>query len=848
MKSFLAGLSYFLLFLPLLCAQPDLSYYLPQDVSYNPAIPTPAEFIRHEVGEWHITHDRLVAYMEKLASVSDRISLEITGETYERRPIVLLTITTPENQGRIEEIRQAHLQHADPLESYTGNSSELPIVIWMGYSIHGDEASGSNASMLVAYYLAAAEGPAIEEKLKHSVILLDPSFNPDGLNRFASWVNMHKSVSPNPDPNDREHSMVWPAGRTNHYWFDLNRDWLPVRHPESRARVASFHRWKPNVLTDHHEMGTNYSFFFQPGVPARTNPLTPNRATELTQILAGYHAKALDKIGSLYYSEEGYDDYFYGKGSTYPDVNGGIGILFEQGSSRGHAQESENGILSFPFAIRNQFTASLSTLEGAVENRTAFLEHQRNFFEASIRNAASDSRKAFVFGEISDPVRGATLADLLRRHQIAVYHLAEPIEIEGETFSAQGSYIVPLKQAQYQLIRACFETQSEFNDSVFYDISSWTLPLAFGLPYASLKGNAFQTDLLGPPVQEAIETKGNLINASETTYAYLLEWSDYFSPRALYEIQAKGLRTKVATYSFFTEGRTFPQGTVMIPTGNQILSPAEIYEVMKEVAEKHPITLRGIATGLTSTGIDLGSRSFRTLRMPKAAVVVGRNVSSYDAGEVWHLLDQRFGIPVTLIPLDRLSGTDLNRYNTLILADGNYNSLDPAQIREWLSQGGALIGIKQALSWISNNSLASIHFDLPETSDSGTMLPYADKENRKDARTIPGTIFMADADLTHPLLYGYRQAQIPIFRKNGRIVTAPNNSYTSPLRYAHTPRISGYLHKSYEKVLGGSAALLTYRAGRGQIIAFPQNPNFRAFWYGTNKLFLNALFFSSIIE
>ena len=343
----------------------DLSYYLPKDVSYNKSIPTPVSVIGHEVGEWHITHDKLVEYMKALAASSDRINIEFTGKTFEDRPLLLLTITSPKNHQNLENIRKTHIEATN---SSSVSIAENPIVVYQGFSIHGNEPSGSNAALAVAYYLAAAEGTAIDDLLDNAVILFDPSFNPDGLQRFAYWANTNRSKNINPDPNDREYREIWPRGRTNHYQFDMNRDWLPVQLPESRARIASFHKWLPNILTDHHEMGSNSSFFFQPGIPSRTNPLTPQLNQDLTKEIATYHAKALDKIGSLYYSEESYDDFYYGKGSTFPDINGSIGILFEQASSRGHAQETVNGVLTFPFTIRNQFTAALSTLEAATKD------------------------------------------------------------------------------------------------------------------------------------------------------------------------------------------------------------------------------------------------------------------------------------------------------------------------------------------------------------------------------------------------------------------------------------------------------------------------------------------------
>ena len=272
----------------------DLDYYLPQDVSYNENIPTPKSVIGHEIGDWHITHDKLAQYMYALANASNRISIENRGSTFEGRPLLLLTITSPTNQNNIENIRKSHVALT---ENASQNIASMPIVVYEGFSIHGNEPSGSNAALAVAYYLAAAQGPKIEELLNNSVILLDPSFNPDGLQRFAYWANSNKSKNINPDPNDREYDEVWPGGRTNHYWFDMNRDWLPVQLPESRARIKSFHKWYPNILTDHHEMGTNSSFFFQPGIPSRTHPLTPQKNQDLTGEIAKFLSEIISHQG-----------------------------------------------------------------------------------------------------------------------------------------------------------------------------------------------------------------------------------------------------------------------------------------------------------------------------------------------------------------------------------------------------------------------------------------------------------------------------------------------------------------------------------------------------------------------
>ncbi|NND09641.1 MAG: zinc carboxypeptidase, partial [Flavobacteriaceae bacterium] len=461
----------------------DLSYYLPDHNDYDKSIPTPESIIGHQVGKWHVTHDKLMMYMNALAASSDRITIEDRGKTFEDRPILLLTITSPENHADIDNIRNSHVALTEE-NSNTLNTSNMPIVVYQGFSIHGNEPSGSNASLLAAYHLAASQSQDVKDLLDNTVILFDPSFNPDGLQRFAYWANVNKSKNLNADPNDREYSEVWPGGRTNHYWFDMNRDWLPVQLPESRARIASFHKWMPNILTDHHEMGTNATFFFQPGIPSRTHPLTPQMNQQLTKEIGNYHAKALDKIGSLYYTEESFDDFYYGKGSTFPDINGGIGILFEQASSRGHIQESANGILTFPFTIRNQLTAALSTLEAAKNMRVKILDYQRSFFSNARNEASRQGNKAIVFGSEKDAARTFHLAEILKRHKITIHEVSRDFSTNGKNFKKGYSYVVPKNQRNTRLINAMFDVRTTFTDSLFYDVSAWTFNHAFNVDFA----------------------------------------------------------------------------------------------------------------------------------------------------------------------------------------------------------------------------------------------------------------------------------------------------------------------------------------------------------------------------
>ncbi|HEX2163009.1 MAG TPA: M14 metallopeptidase family protein, partial [Thermoanaerobaculia bacterium] len=474
---------------------------LPAAASYDPAVPTPAEVLGFEIGTRHVRHDQIVDYVTRLAAASDRVEVEEQGRTYEGRPQLLLTISTPANLARREEIRRRHLALSEPpWDAPAEGIEEMPVVVWLGYSIHGDEASGANASLLVAYHLAAAEGPEIEALLDDAVILLDPSLNPDGLARFAHWVAIHRGRVEVADPWHREHQQGWPTARTNHYWFDLNRDWLLLQHPASRHRVATFQRWRPNVAADFHEMGSNATFFFQPGVPSRQNPLTPPENLELTRAMARFHADAFDRAGRLYYTEESYDDFYYGKGSTYPDVQGAVGILFEQASSRGIRQETDQGLLTFADTVANQVRASFSTLAGAAANRRALLEWQREHYRRATAEAAEGAVGGWIVGDGGDPARTAELVAILAAHGIAVHRLAEDVAVDGRRFEAGRAVVVPAAQRQALLARALFERRTSFADEVFYDVSAWTLPLAFGLPSAEVPRGRWSADLVGQPL------------------------------------------------------------------------------------------------------------------------------------------------------------------------------------------------------------------------------------------------------------------------------------------------------------------------------------------------------------
>ncbi|UZD21661.1 M14 family metallopeptidase [Algoriphagus halophytocola] len=827
-------------------AQVDISYYLPEGYTYDESIPTPKEILGYEVGEWHVSHDQLVMYMKAVAEASDRVTFEETGRTYEKRPQVLLTITSPSNLGKIDQIKAERAKLRTPGAS--ADLENMPVVMFMGYSVHGNEASGANASLLAAYHFAAAN--EIEAELEDIVLLLDPAINPDGLNRFASWVNSHKSYNMNGDPNNVEFNEAWPRGRTNHYWFDLNRDWLPVQHPESRNRVKVFQEWLPNIHLDFHEMGTNSTFFFQPGVPARMHPLTPEKNFELTAKIGTYHAKALDKIGSLYFNQENYDDYYYGKGSTYPDVQGSIGILFEQASSRGHLQESVNGMLSFPFTIRNQFTANLSSYEAAKEMRQELNTFMADFYDEIKNEVSSDPNKAYIFGNEQDDAKSFHLADLILQHDIKVFSLNEDITVNGTQFKSENSFIVPADQPQYRLIKAMFETRNTFKDSLFYDVSAWTYPMAFNLDYMALNSQILNLANTEEVTKDNLTLQPGQVIGNPGAYAYAMEWTDYYAPKAAYKLMEAGFLVRVATMEFGMDDKQFGRGTLLISKGESGLDDQAFYQKISEIAAASTVDIYALTSGNT-TGINLGSPNITPLDKPEIALLVEGGVSSYEAGEIWHLMDQRYEIPITLLAMDRVSSSTLDRYNVLLMPDGRYSGLGKSgasSIQSWVARGGTLLAKGGAIEFLAQHDIGDFEFREIAASDSALQKNYADYDNARGAKVTGGAIFNAHLDLTHPIGYGYTKADIHTFRNDNLFLEPSKNPYANPLVYTDQPLASGYLHPSNVPGLQNGSVIQVAGVGRGRIVAFTDNMNFRAFWFGTNKLYTNAIFFGQVIQ
>ena len=816
------------------------NYFLEKYEPYNNSILSPEEFLGYEIGFQHTRHDQIVSYLTYLSNVSDKADLIKYGKTHEGRNLVILTISSKNNLNRLGEIQKEHLKNTIPGVTVTSNE-DLPIIINLGYGVHGNEPSSSEAALLTAYTLISSKSKKIEKFRQNSVVFIDPTINPDGRDRHTQWANQNKSINLVADEYDSEHNEAWPKGRTNHYWFDLNRDWLLAVNPESRGKLKWFHTWYPNVVTDFHEMGTNSNYFFEPmKTNASVRPLIPaENYNVLSPKFAEYYVKALDSIGSFYYTKESFDETYPGYGSSYPDVQGGLAILFEQASSRGHLQETNYGTISFGFTIRNQYLSSLATVEAAVDNKKMLRDYQKRFFDSSLKEFKDEKVKAYEFGDLYDQNRTKAFIDKLLIHKVKVY-------------KSKDKYVVPVNQRQSRMVKNFLETYDKYVDSVFYDASAWSMSNFYNMKSKKLKSFTAESEVLS--TKDLVKN----VKVNKSNYSYILDWDDYNSVATLNYLQKNNLITYSAFKPFSVKVnetksiKNFNYGSILIPVSKQKISSEELYEIIKTAQEKFNVPIFNSESGFSIKGIDLGSNNFRINKPVKVALVVGEGVNSYEAGEVWHLLDTRIGMPLSKIRLNQFSRVSLDKYTTMIMVSGSYNQLnknDIEKINDWVEKGNTLITIAKGSSWAINKKLVKESLLEPTKDSIFSRKNYVNAAENIGRERIGGAILSVDLDLTHPLAFGYRDSSIPVYKNNNVFINKTKDHYSSVGVYSKDPHIDGYIsEKNIKNNFKNTASLIVSKLGSGRVIIFADNPNFRGSWYGTNKLFLNAIFFGDNIN
>ncbi|MGY6555516.1 MAG: M14 family zinc carboxypeptidase [Wenzhouxiangella sp.] len=841
----------FLLLLVLSSSWADSQLGLPAEFDPDPAIQSPSEFLGFDVGQRHLRHDQIHAYLKYLAAQSERVVAEDIGRSHEGRPLQLLTFAAAERLAELDRLRMDRRR-----ASLAGDG---PAVVWLGYAVHGDEASTATAAVLMAWYLAAARNPEVLAWLSDLVIVMEPVLNPDGVDRFAHWVNMHRGQHPSADPHDREHHEPWPRGRTNAYWFDLNRDWLPLVHPESQARMAHYHQWRPHVLGDWHEMGSNTTYFFQPGVPERNNPLTPARNFELTAKIAEFHARGLDAASEPLFTREIFDDYYLGKGSTFPDLTGGIGILFEQGSVRGHVLETPFGRRTFADAVANQVRTSVSTVEASHALADQLIAYQAEFFATARREAQRVGHAGWLLGDDGDPVRAGRLLHLLQQHDIRIWPVAESLTVAGRRHAPGSAWFIPADQDHFRFLKSALDPILDLPMETFYDVSTWPLGMAWNLPLAATR----RAPALGQALSAAPSAQPPAVAAD--ALAWIIPWNQHGAAPVLAALLADGYRVQVLTrptrISLRQGGeRDLVRGSLVIHRGLQPAAPKPVAAAPKPVAERLAelsgrFSAEILATdrGLVLSGLDLGSPSAPVLPPIRPALLVGQGLRATHAGYIWHWFDQVLEQPLTQLDWQRLASVNLQAYTHLILPDGNYPEMPEAlgrSLERFVLDGGILIAARNAAAWVENLELGWAFIDADTPEEPGELPERRAYEAFVEdfaRQLIGGSALAVQLDISHPLAFGFEQEALTVMRRGTHRLRHLDNAYTTAALYTDDVLASGYLSERNRERLGGTPALSASRQGQGLVVRMADDYLFRGYWVGTERLFANALFFGPIV-
>jgi hypothetical protein len=820
-----------------------VSYFQVEGVQYDESVPVFEAEAGYEIGERPVRFGDMISYLRGIAAGSDRITVETIGYSHERRPILTFIVTSPENHANLESIRQAHLAR---LEGRAAPDA-APMVLWVNWGVHGSETSSMDAAIPLLYHYAAANGPEVESQLDNAVMIFTVVFNPDGHARRIDHVETFWSYGENTDLSDAAHTM-WTEARVNHYWFDLNRQWLLLTQPEAQAWVKHWHKWKPMVSADYHEMGSSSPYYFHPGEEKRRNPLIPARARELTLAIGRRHAEYLDSQGKLYTTEDRFDNMYIGKGSTYPQINGSLGILFEAGAARGGAVQTDRGLVETADNVRTHFRTALTTIQGSLDLRQEITAYQRDFFAANARAGGSGG---WVFTANGDPERAARFVRLLNTHDIEVSTLGAAVNAGGKTFPAGTSFYVSNAQTNNRMIRGIFERFTEFEEDVFYDVSGWTLPLTYDLDYAAVSRAPSISATADGTFQSAPEP-------DRSSYGYVFDWANTYAPRALNRIVSKGIMARAAmeeTVVSTTRGDVaLGRGAVFVPFDLQTTSREDIHAIMATIAEKDGVPVYAATTGLTpATGRDLGATNiFRSLEAPRVVLAYEDGLSLYDSGEMWWTLDHNHRVPVTIVRKDHLGRLDWGEYTHLIMVGGNPSLPDQLTqgLQAWIEQGGTLIATRDSALWAEKAILGREEKrDVDEEEAPQERLNFEDMGIRDAEHVIGGAIFATDLDTSHPLGFGYSDRDLPVHRNVEFTLMRPEeNPYAVPVQYTADPLLSGYASEKRLGEIAGTPSVVAERMGRGTVVLMADNPVFRGTYAGTEKLLMNALFFSRLID
>lgn len=832
--------------LPALC----FLLWLPALLAQN--LQSPEQFLGYRLGEKFTYHHRMAAYFQHVARESELVSVQEYGQTFEGRPLMLAFITSAANQKRLEQIRANNLAATGLLKGQRPTEPLVPIV-WLSYSIHGNEAAGVEAAIKTLYELAAQKAEGSKEWLDNMVIVIDPCENPDGRDRYTNWY--YQTIGQHTDYNADSwpHQEPWPGGRFNHFVFDLNRDWLWQTQQESRLRLAAYKQWMPHVHVDFHEMGMNSPYFFGPAArPYHAGMTTWQR--EFHQVAGKATAAHFDRNNWLYFTGEVFDLFYPSYGDTWPIFNGAIGFTVEQGGS-GRAGTgviiATGDTLTLTDRLEHHVGVGMATLLASYQQR----ERLTKEFEKYFSETPNTDYRTFVLKGNENPDRLQALLALLDAQQISYGYAQAPAKtpVSGydyfqrkpATFQVESSDIlVSTAQPMGRLVHALLEPDSFLEDSVTYDLTAWALPYVFGVQAYALKERL--------PVKEgpvAFPFAENALPAA-LPYAYAIMWKDVADARFLAALQKAHIRVRVSEEAFTSGGKNYPAGTLLVTrTDNERMAGFD--RQLVALANQHKRTLYPLATGMAEKGKDVGSGSVRYLNRPKIALVCGDGISPTSFGEVWHFIDTDLGYPVSVFQSNQLAGADLSKYNTLVLVAGRYNRDLTETIQSFAKGGGKVIALESSIavfSGLSGTALASAITadeqkkakEAPAAKPEESLKKYGSRERDALTEAMEGSIFRLHLDATHPLAFGYAD-QTYLLKRNDKTYPYLQEGWNVGF-FKDDAYVSGFVGHKLKKKFGSTLSVGMERVGRGSAVYFTDSPIIRGFWHSGKLMMSNALF------
>ncbi len=809
-------------------------------------VQSPAEFLGYELGEQWTPHYKVVNYFKHVADNSDLVTFHQYGSTYEGRELVYVIVTSEENNSNLEEIRTNNLKLVG-FEEGAPTENQKPIV-WLSYNVHGNETSSSEAALYTIYELVTNKTVWLNDV----VVIMDPMINPDGRDRYVNWNRTQLGKTPNPNADAREHNEPWPGGRTNHYMFDLNRDWAWQVQKESQDRIQAYFTWMPHIHVDFHEQSPNSPYYFAPAAKPFHKAITQWQRDFQTTI-GKNHAKYFDENSWLYFTREVFDLFYPSYGDSWPIFNGSIGMTYEQAGGGGASlalEINDGDTLTLFDRLIHHSTTGLSTVEITAQNKDRVIDEFTSFFK-NVREKGSGEYKNFIVKKSSNPDKVAQLMRYLLSQKIQVSAASGSSNATGYNYAngktervsiEEGDYVITTTQPLGNMVRVLFEPRPELEDSLTYDLTAWETHYAYGVDGFALKGNVAKTGV-------SLDTEPTMPAKLAKPYAYLTKWNSFDDVKFLAHILKEGVKARYAEDTFSMNGETYAPGTLIITRqGNENMGD-DFDEIVKDAASLFNRSLTPVATGLVTTGSDFGSSNVRFVDAPRIGMIAGEGTSSSPVGQVWHFFEQQLDYPITLIDLDDAGRINWDDYDVMFLPTGSYNDVFNESgldaLKSWVRGGGTLIALEGAnrfLSGVDGFDLKVKRADSDEEKDSESKLrTYADARRGSATNINAGSIYETSLDATHPLAFGYSDTYMSL-KLGSTAYEYLDGGWNVGVTKSGEPR-SGFVGSGAQKILEESLSFGVQDMGRGSVIYMIDNPLYRGFWHNGKLLIGNAIFF-----